>query len=95
MNSIRHYVTESERWSVLNALRIAAEVVTEHASQMDEMAQRLRNGEEFALFAPGENGARACDALADQHRSNAETFRDLYSQVEDAPQIVVMESDED
>ena len=92
---VRWTVTENERWSVLNALRIAADVAKCHAKDMSDIADVLRSGQAVALFAQGEDGARAADALAEQHRRNSEDFSRLYEQVEEAPRIVVCESDED
>jgi hypothetical protein len=88
-------VTENERWSVLNALRIAAEVSTGHAKDMRDLADSLRDGHEHPMFAKGEGGVIAAEGLADVHARQAEEWQRLYSQVEEAPSIVVCESDED
>lgn len=89
-------VTEQERWSVLNALRIAQDVAKGYAKDMSDIADALRDGQEYPMFASGEDGARAADALAQQHRSNVEEWSRLYESVEEAPRICVMaESDED
>jgi hypothetical protein len=95
-NDILHRVTESERWSVINGLRIASDVSKEHSKMFGEIAELLRNGEEVAGFAAGESGARAAEALAWQFNRQTGEFTELASRVEDAPSIAVMhEEDED
>lgn len=87
-------VTEAERWTVINALVVAAEAATDHAKVTRDMADYLRGGGTHPLFAEGEDGGRACDLLAAQHDANAAEFRRLADLAEAAPRIVVDYSDE-
>ena len=52
---------------VERALRSAVYAATEHAATMRAVAQAIRAGEDVAMFATGEPGARAADALAADH----------------------------
>lgn len=95
-NDIQHYVTESERWSVINGLRTAADVCSNHSKMFGEIADMLRSGEEVAGFAKGEAGASAAEALAWQFKRQHEEYGNLSDLVEQAPAIAVMhEEDED
>ena len=68
---------------LFRALRIAREVCEGHALEMESLAARLRAGEEFGWFAPGEDGARAADRLARGHRDSVELFEALGVELEE------------
>ncbi len=76
---------ESDRWTLINALFTAAEVVKGHSATMRSFAEQLRNGAEPpALFAEGEDGARGAERLAEAHEATAEAYRAMALRVEKA-----------
>lgn len=68
---------------VFRALRIAREVCEGHALELESVAARLRAGETYLLFAPGEDGARAADRMAADYRGSVAAFGALGYVLED------------
>ena len=63
--------------TVSNGLSIVAKEFDHHVEEFREIAKALRSGEQVALFAPGENGAKAADRLAEQFTQQRDDSRRL------------------
>jgi hypothetical protein len=92
--SVTHDFSE-ESSAITNALNIAREKFDEHAKTMHEIASALRNGQEVAMFAPGEGGAIAADRLAAQFERQSEEARTLYHLLSEADSLYAVAPDFD
>jgi hypothetical protein len=75
-------LSSSEVSTITNALHVAAERFDESVKEFEKLAAFLREGGKYPMFAPGEDGARAADALAEQFRAQAEDSRDVFDKIE-------------
>lgn len=79
--------TDNQSEQILNALYIARETYVQNESNMRSVAQSIRNGIDYPLFASGESGALAATHLADQ----------FHTQIDDVDKLIdmIQESEEE
>lgn len=82
-------LTDDEMYEVANCLRLCAEDNDKAAKDLRRIARALRRGQEYPLYAPGEEGARAAEYHAEWHERSAEQRRELADIFEDAEQVTI------
>lgn len=84
-------VQQSEMTMAVTAMRAGMDTFRQHAHQMQQMASFLREGGDGGdLWAPGENGARAADRMAEQFNRQVEETERLILAIEDAAEIIIV-----
>ena len=86
--------THRDQVTLTHGLRIAADKFERDAALGRETAAVLRAGEKIPMFAEGEAGARAAEALAEQFERQVRETRSLADRIDEAV-AVVLSRDED
>ncbi len=81
-NMLRESLTDQERCTVWNALRLASQQYEESAAEFRKLAALLRRGESYPMFADGEPGALAADRLAAQFDRQLKDSQELIDRFE-------------
>ncbi len=91
----KNVLSPAQRRVIQHALMIAAETFDEHATTMKKIVKQLRAGSKsHAMFAKGEDGARAADAIARGHEGQAQDARELRGLLEEAGEIWLTSEEE-
>ena len=80
-------LNENQRWSLINALRAAADQSAEFAQVQARVAGTIRSGVNVALYAEGEPGAQAAEALSAQFAKQKNDYLTLAGEIEEAEYI--------
>ncbi len=72
---------EHEEHVITNALQVAAERFDDDAKQFRNLAAYLRAGNEYPMFAPGEQGAVVAERTAEQFERQAKESRELWDRI--------------
>lgn len=88
-------LSDSDLSTISNGLYVAASEFDKHVAECRAMAQRLRDGETFPLWAAGELGAIAAERTAEQFEKQAADSRRLVEELTETAYEVTVTFDED
>ena len=80
-------LTDSQEETLKNALRVAAEQFDKDAAEFKKTAAYIRAGNDFPMFAKGEDGAVAAERLEAQFVRQAKEAREMLAMAEDSAEI--------
>jgi hypothetical protein len=81
-HKLREMMQEDHRSAIVNALYLTVETFRSYNVEMEKVATCLRAGSKVAMFADGEPGARAADAMAENFIRRANEALELAEDLE-------------